>query len=343
LTKKVADLKLNKGSAADIKAANDKIIALRKAEGQAKKAAEKAAKGDDEEEGEAPKATAEATKAAEPKPAEPKGDAAKGAKGKKPEAKAEPAKAEPAKDEPKKEEPKKEEPKKDAAKGKKTERKQSTKEETPAAPVAAKPGHKDEAVVVHAAPPAATSGKLQILAISGSLRKGSYNTALLHTAQKFAHNAEIKLYDIGHLPMYNQDNEYEDNQEVKRFKAAITAADAILIATPEYNYSMPGVLKNALDVASRPWGQSVWSNKHVGLVSAAMGFTGGVRAQLAFRQSAVFLKMIIYPGPAEFSELAIPEAHTKFDDKGTLTDERSLKNTQAYVEGFVGWVAHERR
>jgi len=273
--------------------------------------------------------------------------------------KEEPKKEEPKKEEPKKEEPKKEErkksekaaeaPAKETAKGgggkkkgeaKPAEVKPEPAKEAPAAAAAAET--KEEHVVVHQATPAA--GKpLTILAISGSLRKGSYNTGLIHAAQKMCPaGVEMVLYDISRLPMFNQDTESLPHEEVKKFKDAITAADAIFFACPEYNYSISGALKNAIDIASRPYGQNVWTNKPCGLVSAAYGIAGGIRAQQTLRQSFVFLKLIPYPGP-DFPEFAVGAAHEKCDQNGVLTDEKTRQHLQGYVSGFVAWLHHHSR
>jgi len=211
-----------------------------------------------------------------------------------------------------------------------SERKQSTKEEP--AKEAPKPETKaEEPVKIHAS---AGAKKINILAISGSLRKESFNTSLLRAAQKaVSSNVEITIFDISHLPFFNQDTEYEPNPAVASFKAAIAGADGILFATPEFNYSMPGVLKNAIDVASRPWGQNSWANKPTGLLSCSVGGFGGIRAQLALRQSALFLKLNIYPG----DEFYVSDATGKFD-KGSLTDDKTQEKLTAWVGGFTKWV-----
>jgi len=207
-----------------------------------------------------------------------------------------------------------------------SERKQSTKEETPKQETKA-----EEPVKIHAA---ATGKKITILAISGSLRKASFNTALLRAAQQAApSNVEIVIADISGLPFFNQDTEYQPNAAVAKFKADIASADAILFATPEFNYSFPGVLKNAIDVASRPWGQNSWANKPTGLWSASVGGFGGLRAQLALRQSAVFLKLNLYPG----DEFLVSDAGSKFDEKG-ISDASTQEKVATYVKAFSKWV-----
>src|SRR6195256_5741501 len=157
--------------------------------------------------------------------------------------------------------------------------------------------------------------QVTILGIAGSLRKTSYNRGALRAAQKLCpEGARLEIYDIGGLPHYNQDEERNPTPKVTDFKQRIRAADAILIATAEYNYGMPGVLKNAIDCASRPYGDSAWNGKPVAIMSAAMGTAGGLRAQYQLRQCFVFLNMDAVVQP----EVAIAAAHQRFDDKGNL-------------------------
>src|SRR5438046_1791360 len=121
---------------------------------------------------------------------------------------------------------------------------------------------------------------VKILGIAGSLRIGSYNRAALRAAQALAPaGMALEVFELDGIPPYNQDEERKPPQKVADLKARIRAADAILLATPEYNYSIPGVLKNAIDWASRPYGDSAWDGKPVALMSASMGAFGGVRAQ----------------------------------------------------------------
>ena len=163
---------------------------------------------------------------------------------------------------------------------------------------------------------------ITILAIAGSLRKDSYNKAALRAAQALCPDgARLEIYDIAGLPLFNQDEEKNPTAKVTDFKSRIRAADAILISTAEYNYGLPGVLKNAIDVASRPYGDSAWSGKPVAIMSAAMGSAGGLRAQYQLRQSFVFLNMDAVVQP----EVAIAAAHQRFDGQGNLNDETSKK------------------
>src|SRR5688572_3680307 len=163
---------------------------------------------------------------------------------------------------------------------------------------------------------------LKILGIAGSLRQQSYNKGALRAAQKLCpEGVRLDLYDIAGLPLFNQDEERNPNAKVADFKQRIRAADAILVSTAEYNYGMPGVLKNALDCASRPYGDNAWDGKPVAIMSAAMSMGGGVRAQYQLRQSFVFLNMDAVVQP----EVAIGNVTQRFDEQSNLTDETSKK------------------
>jgi chromate reductase len=174
--------------------------------------------------------------------------------------------------------------------------------------------------------------QISILAIAGSLRKDSYNKGALRAAQALCpEGAKIEIYDIAGLPLFNQDEERNPTAKVSEFKQKIRAADAILLATPEYNYGVPGVMKNALDLASRPYGDNAWSGKPVALMSAAVSVAGGIRAQYHVRQSFVFLNMEAVVQP----EVAIGSAPQRFDDKGNLTDETSKKMIRQLLENLI--------
>jgi chromate reductase len=173
---------------------------------------------------------------------------------------------------------------------------------------------------------------LSILGICGSLRKQSYNLGALKVAQQVCPpTARIELCTLEGLPLFNQDEEKSPNARVTEFKGRIRAADAILIATPEYNYGLPGVLKNALDVASRPYGDSAWNGKPVAILSAAMSMAGGIRAQYQLRQAFVFLNMDAVVQP----EVAIASAHERFDQQGNLKDETSRKLIGQLLQNLV--------
>jgi len=131
-----------------------------------------------------------------------------------------------------------------------------------------------------------------ILGIAGSLRTASYNRAALRAAtQLVPEGATLEIIELDGIPAFNQDTEQNPPAKVIELKKRIRAADAILIVTPEYNYSIPGVLKNAIDWASRPYGHSAWSGKPAAIMGASVGATGTARAQYHLRQIFVFLNM----------------------------------------------------
>jgi chromate reductase, NAD(P)H dehydrogenase (quinone) len=174
--------------------------------------------------------------------------------------------------------------------------------------------------------------EITILGIAGSLRKDSYNKGALRAARELCpEGARIEIYDIAGLPLFNQDEERNPTPKVTEFKQQIRAADAILLVTPEYNYGVPGVMKNALDVASRPYGDNAWNGKPVALMSAAASIAGGIRAQYQIRQCFVFLNMDAVMQP----EVAIGNAMQRFDEKGNLTDDTSKKLIRQLLENLV--------
>jgi chromate reductase len=173
-----------------------------------------------------------------------------------------------------------------------------------------------------------------ILGFAGSLRKGSYNKALLRAAAELVpKGAKLEIFDIEGIPLYNQDLEYEMPAKVKEFKAKIRSADAILVATPEYNYSIPGVLKNAIDWASRPPGDNSFEGKPVAVMSASIGMLGGARAQYHLRQVFVTLNM----HPINKPEVIVPFAKDKFDENGQLKDDTTRTRIRELLENLVAW------
>jgi len=179
-----------------------------------------------------------------------------------------------------------------------------------------------------------------ILGFAGSLRKGSYNKALLHAAMELMpRDAKLEIFDLEGIPPFNQDLETQMPEKVKEFKAKIRAADAILIATPEYNYSIPGVLKNVIDWASRPYGDNSFEGKPVAVMSASMGMFGGVRAQYHLRQIFVSLNM----HPINRPEVIVAFAHEKIDENGRVTDETTRKFVRELLESLVAWTRRLKR
>lgn len=161
---------------------------------------------------------------------------------------------------------------------------------------------------------------IKILGFAGSLRKASFNRAALKAAQPLVPaGATLEIFEIDGLPGFSQDDEKSPPAKVAEMKARIRAADAILFVTPEYNYSVPGVLKNAIDWASRPYGDSAWKGKPAAIMGASVGVIGTARAQYHLRQSMVFLDMPVVNQP----EVMIGGAADKFDKDGSLKDEKS--------------------
>jgi chromate reductase len=175
---------------------------------------------------------------------------------------------------------------------------------------------------------------VKILGFVGSLRKGSYNKALMRVALKLApEDAAIEVFDLEGIPPFNQDLERRPPQVVKDFKAKIRKADAILIASPEYNYSVPGVLKNAIDWASRPYGDNAFEGKPVAVMSASVGSLGGARAQYHLRQSFVYLDMY----PLNHPEVMMPFAEDNVDVDGNVTNEQTKQLIRELLEALVQW------
>lgn len=173
-----------------------------------------------------------------------------------------------------------------------------------------------------------------ILGIAGSLRKQSYNRGLLRAARDLVpEGVEFRIFELDGLPLFNQDEENNPGKKVTEFKAAIRAADAIVMATPEYNYSTSGVLKNAIDCASRPYGDSAWAGKAVAILGASVGTSGTARAQYHVRQMFVFLDM----HPLNQPEVLITAAGEKFDAEGNLTDQRSRELIRKQMAALVKW------
>jgi chromate reductase len=178
---------------------------------------------------------------------------------------------------------------------------------------------------------------MQVLGIAGSLRSGSLNRALLRAAAEVAPaGMEVHLFEgLADIPLFNEDVEAQgDPAPVRGFKAAIQEADALLIATPEYNYGVPGVLKNAIDWASRPAGKSPLNRKPAAIMGASMGMHGTARAQMALRQTFVFTETCTMLRP----ELYLGRAHEKIDANGRLVDEPTRKQLRKLLEAFAEWI-----
>ena len=180
---------------------------------------------------------------------------------------------------------------------------------------------------------------MKILGISGSLRAGSFNTALLReAARRLPVGVDFELAQIGALPLYDEDLRQQGQPEaVQTLREQVRGADGIWIATPEYNFSYSGVLKNAIDWASRPPDQP-FLGKPIGLMGASAGMLGTARAQYHLRQVFVFLNSHVLNTP----EVFVGQASTKFNDRLELIDEPTLKVLAAHTQAFVQWVQRMR-
>lgn len=173
----------------------------------------------------------------------------------------------------------------------------------------------------------------RILGLSGSLRRESTNTVLLRTlGQALPAGFDFTVHDYADVPLYNAD--LETPESVDRLKRAIDEADGLLIATPEYNHSVPGVLKNALDWASRPAFRSVLRDKPTGVVSAAASFVGGARGQQHLKTILLGMGTPVFPWP----ELLVGQARNKIED-GRITDEVTLKFLGEFARGYADWIS----
>ncbi len=179
-------------------------------------------------------------------------------------------------------------------------------------------------------------GELRLLGFAGSLRSASYNRALLRAAAELApEGVSIDIHDLAGIPFYNADVEAEgDPAEVAAFREAITRADGLLIACPEYNHGVTGVLKNAIDWASRPPRNSALNGKRVGIIGASPGMTGTARAQSQLRQAFVFTNTHAMLQP----EILVARVKEKFDSDGRLTDDTTRKFLGKYMEALRDWV-----
>jgi chromate reductase len=178
------------------------------------------------------------------------------------------------------------------------------------------------------------SNPIRILGIAGSLRRESYNRAALQAATTLVpEGATIEIFELDGIPGFNQDEEQNPPAKVVELKKQIREADAILFVTPEYNYSVPGVLKNAIDWASRPYGDSAWNSKPAAIMGASIGTIGTARAQYHLRQMMVFLNMF----PVNQPEVMIGNASARFDANGNLTDDATKDFIRQLLQNLVDW------
>ena len=178
------------------------------------------------------------------------------------------------------------------------------------------------------------SKPVRILGIAGSLRDESYNRAALRAATELVpEGATIETFELDGIPGFNQDEEQNPPAKVTELKKRIREAHAILIVTPEYNYSIPGVLKNAIDWASRPYGDSAWNGKPAAIMGASVGAIGTARAQYHLRQMMVFLNMF----PINQPEVMIGNASKRFDANGDLADDATKEFIRQLLQNLVDW------
>lgn len=178
-------------------------------------------------------------------------------------------------------------------------------------------------------------GKIKVAVFVGSLRKDSYNRKLARAVEKLAPEGfEFQHIRIDDLPLYNQDFDGDYPAEGQRMKREVEAADALLFVTPEYNRSFPGVLKNALDVGSRPWGSNSFAGKPGAVIGISVGATGTSMAQQHLRNVLAYL---------DVATLGQPEVYVQFkegliDDEGKIGSEGTQKFLQGFVDRYVAWV-----
>jgi chromate reductase len=175
----------------------------------------------------------------------------------------------------------------------------------------------------------------KVAVLVGSLRKASLNRRIANALIAMAPSPlELAIVEIGDLPLYNDDWEADVPPSVRKFRQQVAATEALLFVTPEYNRSVPGVLKNALDVGSRPYGKSVWSGKPGAVVSVSPGALSAFGANHHLRQSMVFLDVPMLQQP----ETYIGHAATQFDDAGHLTNESTREHLRKFLDAFGRWI-----
>jgi chromate reductase len=175
----------------------------------------------------------------------------------------------------------------------------------------------------------------RVAVVVGSLRKDSFNRKLAKAiVASPLPGLSFEIVEIGQLPLYNQDDDAHPPEASAAFKRKIAAADAVLFVTPEYNRSVPGVLKNAIDIASRPYGQSAWNEKPAAVISVSPGAIGGFGANQHLRQSLVFLNMPALQQP----EAYIGGAGDLFDDAGAIKKPETKKFVDQFIAAFADWI-----
>ena len=181
--------------------------------------------------------------------------------------------------------------------------------------------------------------RTNVAVLLGSLRRDSFTRKLALAMIAIGQDPlEFAVAEIGGLPLYNQDDEADPPASVVEFRKQVAAAGAVLFVTPEYNRSVPGVLKNAIDVGSRPYGKSVWEGKPGAVVSVSPGALGAFGANHHLRQSMVFLDVPMMQQP----EAYIGNAKALFDDAGRLVNDATRTFLQKFLQAYARWVAHNR-
>jgi chromate reductase, NAD(P)H dehydrogenase (quinone) len=183
----------------------------------------------------------------------------------------------------------------------------------------------------------AMDARWNVAVLVGSLRKESFNRKMANAVIGMAPpSLALEIIEIRNLPLYNQDDDADPSAASAAFKARIQQADAALFVTPEYNRSVPGVLKNAIDIASRPYGKSAWNGKPAGVISVSPGAIGAFGANHHLRQSLVFLNMPALQQP----EAYIGGAAGLFDEQGKLVNDSTRDFLKKFLDAFVAWIGH---
>lgn len=178
--------------------------------------------------------------------------------------------------------------------------------------------------------------QLNVAVLVGSLRQESFNRKIVQVLGELAPTSlKLNIISIGDLPLFNEDLEATPPASWERFRKEISAADAVLFASPEYNRSVPAVIKNAIDVGSRPYGKSVWNGKPGGVITASLGATGGFGANHHLRQALVFLNIPTMQQP----EAYIGNVGNLFDEQGKLINDSTRQFLQGYIDSYAKWIA----
>ncbi|HUR42761.1 MAG TPA: NADPH-dependent FMN reductase [Aestuariivirga sp.] len=174
----------------------------------------------------------------------------------------------------------------------------------------------------------------------GSIRKDSFNRKMAHVLAALApESLKLSIIEIGHLPFYNQDDDANPSAVWTAYRQQIKALDAVLFVTPEYNRSMPGVLKNAIDGGSRPYGSNAFDRKPGAVISVSVGAIGGFGANHHLRQSLMFLNVPAMQQP----EAYIGNAGALFDDSGKITKDETREFLKGFLQTFVKWIGVNRQ